>query len=106
MTSEPTASPTDPTTDAAHRSAAWRALLVGILWIGTWPLRPHGPPTRLGLDAALALASWWAVHPGRRRGGPLFGEDGHWTSLLIALPIGFAIAALAEVWHLLRHTAG
>jgi hypothetical protein len=32
----------------------------------------------------------------------LFGEHGHRTSLIIALPIGFAIAPAAELWHLLR----
>lgn len=45
--------------------------------------------------------SSWAT-----QGRTVFGEDGHWTSLLIALPIGFVIAALAELWHLLRGTAG
>jgi hypothetical protein len=81
-------------------------MVVVIAWLATLPLRPHGAPTRLGLDVVLALAGWWAVRPGRRAGGPLFGEDGHWTSLLIALPIGFAIAAVAEAWHLLHRTAG
>jgi hypothetical protein len=48
----------------------------------------------------------WAAAPGRRAGGPLFGEHGHWTSLIIALPIGFGIAAAAELWHLIRGTGG
>jgi hypothetical protein len=106
VTAKPPTPRTDPAPLAAHRSAAWRTLLVCLLWIATWPLRPYGPPARLALDALLALAGWWAVHPGRRQGGPLFGEDGHWTSVLIALPIGFAIAALAELWHMLRGTPG
>ena len=50
----------------------------------------------------LALGGWWAVLAGRRAGGKLFGEHGHWSSLVVALPIGFAIAAAAELWHLLR----
>jgi hypothetical protein len=73
--------------------------MVAVAWIASWPLRSHGPPWRLGLDLALAALGWWAVRPGHRAGGKLFGEDGHWTSVLVALPIGFAIAALAEAWH-------
>jgi hypothetical protein len=42
------------------------------------------------------------VAPGRTVHGPLFGEHGHWTSLVIALPIGFGSAAAAELWHMLR----
>lgn len=57
---------------------------------------------RLGLDLLLTGGGLWATIPGRRERGPLFGEHGHWTSLIIALPIGFGIAALAEAWHLLR----
>ncbi len=90
--------------EKAHRTAALRGVLVLVAWLASWPLRPHGASTRLALDGALALLGWWAVRPGRRAGGPLFGEDGHWTSLLIALPIGFAIAAAAEIWHILRGT--
>jgi hypothetical protein len=87
---------------AAHRASAIRALLVLAAWRATWPLRLHGGASRLALDAGLALLGWWAIVPGRRAGARLFGEDGHWTSLLVALPIGFAIAAAAEAWHLLR----
>ncbi|MFL5494120.1 MAG: hypothetical protein ACJ8DJ_03490 [Gemmatimonadales bacterium] len=61
--------------------------------------------TRLGLDAILAAAGWWAVLPGRRQGRSGFGEHGHWTSLLIALPVGFGIATAVELWHLLRGAA-
>ena len=54
----------------------------------------------------LAGAGVWAAAPGRREERALFGEHGHWTSLIIALPIGFGIAAAAELWHMLRGTAG
>jgi hypothetical protein len=94
--------PQDAAHVRAHRTALLRSALVLLAWLATWPLRPHGGTTRLALDGALALMGWWAVRPGRRAGGRFFGEDGHWTSLLIALPIGFAIAAAAEAWHLLR----
>ena len=90
----------------AHRASLARALVVCAVWIGTWSLRDHGPAMRLGLDLLLTAGGLWAAAPGRRRGGPLFGEHGHWTSLVIALPIGFAIAAAAELWHMLRGTAG
>jgi hypothetical protein len=85
-----------------HRSSLVRGLLVCALWLATWPLRHSGGEMRLALDLALALAGWWAVLPGRRAGGRLFGEHGHWSSLVVALPIGFAIAAVAELWHLVR----
>jgi hypothetical protein len=39
-------------------------------------------------------------------GDEMFGEHGHWTSLIIALPIGFGLAAAAELWHLLRGSGG
>jgi hypothetical protein len=60
------------------------------------------PSLRQDRDVVLALGGWWAVLAGRRAGGKLFGEHGHWSSLVVALPIGFAIAAAAELWHLLR----
>jgi hypothetical protein len=85
-----------------HRAALIRAVLVCAVWLATWPLRRSGGEFRLGLDVVLALGGWWAVLPGRRAGGKIFGEHGHWSSLVIALPIGFAIAAAAEVWHLIR----
>lgn len=85
-----------------HRTSLIRGLAVVALWLATWPLRPSGEETRLALDVGLALAAWWAVLPGRRAGGKLFGEHGHWSSLVVALPIGFAIAAAAELWHMLR----
>jgi hypothetical protein len=106
MTEDPAMPTGAPTPEASHRAAAVRGLVVLAAWVATWPLRVHGAPTRLGLDVVLALAGWWAARPGHRHGGPLFGEDGHWTSLLVALPIGFAIAAAAEAWHMLRGTAG
>ena len=81
---------------------ALRGLAVCALWLATLPLRHSGSEARLGLDVVLALAGWWAVRPGRRQGGELFGEHGHWTSLVIALPVGFGIAAAVELWHLLR----
>lgn len=87
-----------------HRSALIRGAVVCAVWLATLPLRHSGPEARLGLDVLLALGGWWAVVPGRRLGGELFGEHGHWTSLVIALPIGFGIAAAAELWHLLRGT--
>jgi hypothetical protein len=64
--------------------------------------RDSGPEMRFGLDLLLAVGGLWAAAPGRRAHGPLFGEHGHWTSLVIALPIGFGIAAAAELWHMLR----
>lgn len=85
-----------------HRTSLVRALVVCAVWIGTLSLRHLGPSVRLGLDLVLAAAGLWAAAPGRRTGGPLFGEHGHWTSVIIALPIGFGIAAAAELWHLLR----
>jgi hypothetical protein len=87
---------------AAERTALTRMLIVIAVWLATWTLRQNGVTTRLGLDAVLAAASWWAVLPGRRQGGLAFGEYGHWTSLLIALPVGFGIAMAVELWHLLR----
>ena len=77
-------------------------LIVIAVWLATWTLRQNGVTTRLGLDAILAGASWWAILPGRREGGLGFGEHGHWTSLLIALPLGLGIATAVELWHLLR----
>ena len=86
----------------AHRASLTRAAVVGVLWLASLPLRHGGGETRLGLDLVLAAVGWWAVWPGRRAGGAAFGEHGHWSSLLIALPIGFGIAAAAEFWHLMR----
>lgn len=94
-----------PVTDdqsGAHRTSLMRALVVCAVWLATWALRPNGAEVRLGLDLVLALAGWWAVLPGRRGGGKLFGEHGHWSSLVIGLPIGFGIAAAAELWHMIR----
>jgi hypothetical protein len=85
-----------------HRASLVRALVVCAAWIATLWLRSSGPEMRLGLDLLLAVGGLWAAAPGRRVHGPLFGEHGHWTSLLIALPIGFGIAAAAELWHMLR----
>jgi hypothetical protein len=85
-----------------HRASLIRGLAVVAVWLATWPLRPSGPEMRLALDIVLALGGWWALLPGRRAGGKLFGEHGHWSSLVVALPIGFAIAAAAELWHLVR----
>jgi hypothetical protein len=90
----------------AHRTSLVRALLVCAAWLGTWSLRHLGPSVRLGLDLVLLAGGVWAVTPGRRAAGSLFGEHGHWTSLVVALPIGFGIAAAAELWHLLRGTGG
>lgn len=85
-----------------HRASLIRGIAVGAVWLATWPLRHTGGELRLALDIVLALAGWWAMLPGRRAGGEVFGEHGHWSSLVIALPIGFAIAAAAELWHLIR----
>ena len=85
-----------------HRASLVRGITVVAVWLATWPLRPSGAEMRLALDIMLALGGWWAMLPGRRAGGKLFGEHGHWSSLVVALPIGFAIAAAAELWHMLR----
>jgi len=85
-----------------HRASLVRGIAVVAVWLATWPLRPSGAEMRLALDIMLALGGWWAMLPGRRAGGKLFGEHGHWSSLVVALPIGFAIAAAAELWHMLR----
>jgi hypothetical protein len=85
-----------------HRASLVRGIAVVAVWLATWPLRPSGAEMRLALDIILALGGWWAMLPGRRAGGKLFGEHGHWSSLVVALPIGFAIAAAAELWHMLR----
>ena len=97
-----------PAADEArvHRIALIRAVAVCAVWLATLPLRHTGGAARLGLDLVLAAGGWWSALPGRRSGGQLFGEHGHWTSLVIALPIGFGIAAAAELWHLFRGTAG
>jgi len=87
---------------SVHRATLFRAALVLLLWVATMRLRHHGAEVRLGLDLVLTAAGLWAIWPGRRRGGPLFGEHGHWTSLVVALPVGFALAAAAELWHLIR----
>ena len=42
---------------------------------------------------------------GSAGGRPPVREHGHWTSLLVALPIGFGIAALAEIWAARRRGA-
>ena len=89
-----------------HRTSLVRGLIIGVIWLATVPLRHSGPFVRLGLDLVLAMGGLWAAAPGRRAGGPLFGEHGHWTSLIIALPIGFGIAGAAELWHLIRGTGG
>lgn len=85
-----------------HRVSLIRALVVCGVWVATLPFRRTGGDVRLGLDIVLACAGWWAVLPGRGAGGKLFGEHGHWSSLVVGLPIGFAIAAAAELWHLIR----
>ena len=85
-----------------HRTSLIRGIAVCAAWLATWPLRQTSGEMRLALDVVLALAGWWAMLPGRRAGGKVFGEHGHWSSLVIALPIGFAIAAAAELWHLMR----
>ena len=84
------------------RVTLFRTALVVLLWVATLSLRHRGGEMRLGLDLVLAAAGVWAMWPGRRRGGPLFGEHGHWTSLVVALPVGFAVAAVAELWHLIH----
>jgi hypothetical protein len=90
----------------AHRTSLIRAAIVCGVWLATWSLRHNGPSVRLGLDLILAGGGLWAAAPGRRASGRLFGEHGHWTSLIIALPIGFGIAAAAELWHMLRGSGG
>lgn len=91
------------TSAAAHRQSVVRGAAVVVLWLATWPLRAAGEaPTKLGLDLALALLGWWAVRPGHRHGEKWFGEHGHWTSVLDALPIGFAIAAAVELFHMIK----
>ncbi len=102
MSGDAQLSSNDPARRAAERAALTRMLIVIAVWLATWTLRQNGAMTRLGLDAILTAASWWAVLPGRRQGGSAFGEHGRWTSLLIALPVGFGIATAAELWHLLR----
>jgi hypothetical protein len=87
-----------------HQASLVRAIVVCAIWLVTLPLRPSGGEVRLGLDLILTLGGWWAMLPGRRAGGKVFGEHGHWSSLVIALPIGFGIAAAAELWHLIRGT--
>src|SRR5262249_17010081 len=86
----------------AHQSSLIRAAVVCAIWLATWPLRHVGGEVRLGLDLALTAAGGGATPPGGQAGGKAFGEHGHWSSLVIALPIGFGIAAAAEVWHLIR----
>ena len=85
-----------------HQASLVRAVAVCAMWLATWPLRHTGGEARLGLDVLLALGGLWALMPGRRAGGKVFGEHGHWSSLIIALPIGFGIAAATELWHLIR----
>src|SRR6185295_15556343 len=63
---------------SVHRATLFRAALVLLLWVATMRLRHHGAEVRLGLDLVLTAAGLWAIWPGRRRGGPLFGEHGHW----------------------------
>jgi hypothetical protein len=107
MTTEPeTASARTTEPRRAHRASLVRALIVCAVWLGTWSLREERAALRLGLVLLLTAGGLWAAMPGRRRGGPIFGEHGHWSSLIIALPVGFGIAAAAELWHILRGTAG
>jgi hypothetical protein len=87
-----------------HQASLIRAFVVCAIWLATWPLRPSGAEVRLGLNLMLALGGWWAMLPGRRAGGKIFGEHGHWSTLIVGLPIGFGIAAAAELWHMLRGT--
>ena len=102
MSADPSVLPVSPDERQVHRTSLVRALAVCAVWLATWPLRASGGEARLGLDLLLAIGGWWAMRPGRRAGGRLFGEHGHWSSLVPALPIGFAIAAAAELWHLIR----
>lgn len=102
MSAEPSTSVVTAEESRVHRTSLVRGLAVVAVWLATWPLRPSGVEMRLALDVVLALGGWWAMLPGRRAGGKLFGEHGHWSSLVVALPIGFAIAAAAELWHMLR----
>lgn len=92
----------DPADPAIRRVTVVRTAIVVALWVATLPLRRRGEEVRLGLDLVLAAAGWWAMRPGRRHGGPIFGEHGHWTSLVVALPVGFGIAAAVELWHMLH----
>jgi hypothetical protein len=59
------------------RTSLIRAAIVCAVWLATWSLRQHGPSVRLGLDLVLAGGGLWAVAPGRRASGRLFGEHGH-----------------------------
>lgn len=86
----------------AHRASLVRALVVCAVWVATLSLRASGPEVRLGLNLLLAGGGLWATAPGRKAHGKLFGEHGHWSSLIIGLPIGFGIAAAAELWHMMR----
>jgi hypothetical protein len=100
-----------PVSDAAelsgaHRASLVRALVVCAVWLATLSLRDTGPEVRLGLNLLLTGAGLWAAAPGRKAHGPAFGEHGHWSSLVIALPIGFGIAAAVELWHMMRGHAG
>ena len=74
---------------------------------GWRPCRFGAAVRRFGsFDLLLAAGGLWAAVPGRRAHGGRFGEHGHWSSLIIALPIGFGIAAAVELWHMVRGNAG
>lgn len=90
----------------AHRASLVRALVIGAVWLATLSLRSRGEEVRLGLNLLLTAGGLWAAVPGRRAHGARFGEHGHWSSLIIALPIGFGIAAAVELWHMVRGNAG
>ena len=64
---------------------------------GDVQLSSNDPARRAAERAALT----WTLP----QNGSGFGEPGHWTSLQIAVPIGFGIATAAGLWHLLRGVA-
>ena len=85
-----------------HQASLVRALVVCAAWLATWPFRHSGWKPRDPGRGAGMFGGWWAMLPGRKTGGKIFGEHGHWSSLVVALPIGFGIAAAAELWHLIH----
>ena len=84
-----------------HQASLVRALVVCAAWLATWPFR-HSRGSAVGAGRG-AGTRWLVGHaPGTQDGGSIFGEHGHWSSLVVALPIGFGIAAAAELWHLIH----
>ncbi|HJU72381.1 MAG TPA: hypothetical protein VJ717_01450, partial [Gemmatimonadaceae bacterium] len=90
-----------PHPEAAHASAGWRVGAITAGWLVlALGLRPQ-PAVRLALDIGLAVGGWWALTPGRRRGGPMFLRNDHWTKFLAVPVLLGVVLTVLDLWRLI-----